>query len=119
MNRISKYGWLGVVLLVGCSALSSRGSTEDTGVTENDALASVRPRTRPKSAPADYVATPNGFFHPSCIASVHPDEREVNGVIVRADGSTRKLDACAYPRFDVTGRLVTTATGSSPPKPSS
>lgn len=58
--------------------------------------------TRPHGVPLDYVVTPNGLFHPSCVIQVADDERvTASGAVVRRDGSevASKSAACTHPRF--------------------
>jgi hypothetical protein len=55
---------------------------------------------RPAAVPADFLATPAGFVHPSCVVEVQPGETILeNGDIRQADGSARHVAPCAYPRF--------------------
>jgi len=60
--------------------------------------------TRPAAVPLDYVITPTGYFHPSCVQFVEPSEEiDADGSILRADGTRRLLTPCAYPRFTPAG----------------
>ena len=62
---------------------------------------------RPAGVPADFVITPNGYFHPSCIQQVADDEMvQEDGSIRRADGSVRNTEACRYPRFTFSGLRI-------------
>jgi len=61
-------------------------------------------RGLPVNVPRDYVITPNGFFHPSCVQRIESDETlHADGTIVRADGGSRRVPACAYPHFAADG----------------
>jgi hypothetical protein len=62
---------------------------------------------RPAAVPADYVLTPFGYFHPSCVNHLAEGEvvREDLKVIERNNGSTQPL-ACAYPHFEGDGTKV-------------
>ncbi len=62
---------------------------------------------RPSAVPADFVLTPFGYFHPSCVNHLAEGEvvREDRKVIERKDGSTQVL-ACAYPHFEGDGTKV-------------
>lgn len=61
----------------------------------------------PASVPRDYVITPNGFFHPSCVQRIESDETlEANGAIVRADGTMRRVPECAYPHYAADGTRI-------------
>lgn len=55
---------------------------------------------RPPGVPLDYVVTPNGLFHPSCVGELGEDDRlTANGDVLRANGHLEAASACAYPRF--------------------
>jgi hypothetical protein len=81
----------------------------------------ARAASTPAGVPADYVITPNGFFHPSCVVTLARDERLDPDLVVRTlDGASRAFVApCAYPRFDLRGRTIDagTPTSGSPPEP--
>ena len=66
---------------------------------------------RPSQVPAEYVPTANGYMHPSCIVELAPGEEVVvgseDGMEVRgADGRSRRLGRCAYPRFRSNGEII-------------
>jgi hypothetical protein len=70
----------------------------------------------PHGVPADYVVTPNGFFHPSCVHRIDGDETlQADGRIVRDDGSERRVAACAYPHYAADGTRL--ARDAVPPLP--
>jgi hypothetical protein len=64
---------------------------------------------RPASVPADFVITPFGYFHPSCVAhlakgdEVRRDENSVR----HADGTFDSIHACAFPHFKADGEKIT------------
>ena len=63
--------------------------------------------TKPAVVPNDYVITPFGYFHPSCVQSVGTTEKlHDNGNIMRADGTVRAVAACAFPSFRADGTRV-------------
>lgn len=63
--------------------------------------------TLPASVPRDYVITPAGYFHPSCVAYVDPSERiETDGSLVRADGSVHRPAACTHPHYTRAGARI-------------
>jgi len=71
-------------------------------------VASMPDAVRPASVPGDYVITPNGYFHPSCVVHLdEDDEITAGGDVLRPDGRSRKVGACAYPSFDASGRART------------
>jgi hypothetical protein len=63
---------------------------------------------RPASVPSDYVITPFGYFHPSCV------RQAMDGETVLADGRIRFADGsedtsapvCDFPHYTPTGKLV-------------
>lgn len=63
---------------------------------------------RPAGIPPEYVVTPNGLFHPSCVVKVEEDQRlSAAGAVLRADGRVAQpASACAYPRFVMHGQAV-------------
>jgi hypothetical protein len=66
------------------------------------------PPHKPAGVPAEFVITPNGFFHPSCVVTVHSDEVMGTDLVIRGkDGASRaRVDPCAYPRFDLRGQRI-------------
>jgi hypothetical protein len=66
--------------------------------------------TRPAGVPLNYVVTPNGLFHPSCVHELADgDTLAANGRVVHADGRVDAVaaTACAFPRFGARGQVVT------------
>jgi len=59
---------------------------------------------RPAAVPADYVLTPFGYFHPSCVNHLATGDsvREDLKVIERKKGTTQPL-VCDYPHFEADG----------------
>jgi len=59
---------------------------------------------RPAGVPSDFVVTPFGYFHPSCVNHLAEGDvvREDLKVIERKNGTTKPL-ACAYPHFEADG----------------
>jgi hypothetical protein len=67
----------------------------------------VAPTSQPASVPTGFVATPQGYFHPSCVVEVAESERvHADSTIARADGTTRKIKPCAWPHYDRAGRML-------------
>jgi hypothetical protein len=62
---------------------------------------------RPAGVPLNYVVTPNGLFHPSCVHELaDTDTLAANGSVLHADGSVAAFGACAYPRFGARGQVI-------------
>jgi hypothetical protein len=100
--------WLSIaaaLALVGCAGGADEGS-------ESAALGGAYlVMSRPANVPANYVVTPNGYFHPDCVQEVSDEEivrtEEAVGRIERIDGTAaREIPACAHRRYDVRGELV-------------
>lgn len=63
--------------------------------------------SRPPGVPDDYVATPHGWRHRSCVIRVDDDEAVgPGGRIERGDGSWRSFSRCGHPAFDRRGRML-------------
>jgi len=82
---------------VGVQAADTHGLTSVT----SDEIARVPGLT------ADYVRTPHGYFHSSCVQHVdQSEELQQDGSIKRADGNIRQVAQCAYPRFTKNGTRI-------------
>ena len=64
---------------------------------------------RPAAVPADFVITPFGYFHPSCVNHLakgdvlHTDEKSIQ----HANGTSTKIPECAYPHYTSDGEAIT------------
>src|SRR6185437_13403326 len=59
---------------------------------------------RPAGVPADYVITPFGYFHPSCVVQLNKGEHLSKQLVLRRrDGSETQIPACKYPHFGPAG----------------
>jgi hypothetical protein len=70
----------------------------------------------PANVPREYVVTPNGYFHPSCVQRLGNDEtlrRDVG--IVSANGSLRAVPRCAYPHYAADGTPLDPDEAPAPP----
>src|SRR5262249_26842287 len=63
-------------------------------------------KVHPPGVPADFVITPNGYFHPSCVLELADGDSLESDHIKGNDGSIRTFDKCTYPHFDHAGREV-------------
>jgi len=63
---------------------------------------------RPAAVPADFVVTPFGYFHPSCVNHLAKEDvfRQDEGAIQRANGTYERIQECAYPHFEADGTAV-------------
>lgn len=91
-----------VVLASGCQ----NGPPTNAGATSGSAQTSQTGSAKP-TIPPDYVPTPMGYSHRSCIVGVLPGETIVTTGVIRAvDGTTRTIPPCQYPTYDSKGRAI-------------
>jgi hypothetical protein len=78
------------------------------GLTAAQTLAPAGPK-RPATVPADYVITPFGYFHPSCVTHLANGDvvRQDENAIQHADGVYENIPACTYAHFKASGEQVT------------
>ena len=84
---------------VGC------GQETDDEATGTEVIASAAPASIPKppGVPDDYVATPNGWRHKSCVIEVGADETVGPHHLERAGGGRRAFGRCQHPAYDRAG----------------
>ncbi len=72
---------------------------------------------RPPQVPEDYVVTPFGYFHPSCVVHLPEGEELLEGgrKIQKVDGSIYTVPACGYPHYTARGEMVTAESEIKPP----
>ena len=72
------------------------------------AQAPAGPR-RPAAVPADYLITPFGYFHSSCVKHLAKGDvlREDKNAVQHANGASENVQQCAYPHFRADGEVVT------------
>lgn len=71
---------------------------------------------RPASVPEDYVVTPFGYFHPSCVQRISDEELLLaDGHLQRADG-TVTIQTCKFPRYAHDGSRVIATAGRKTPE---
>jgi hypothetical protein len=78
-----------------------------TGLAVVQALASAAPN-RPAAVPENFVVTPFGYYHPSCVNHLTQGDvlRQDEKAIQRANGSTENIELCAYPHYRADGEKV-------------
>lgn len=101
---------LAVACATSATALAAHQAqaAQELGLTRvsGDEIAHVRGLT------ADYVRTPNGYFHASCVEHVDQSEQlQPDGSILRADGRVRPVARCAWPHFLKSGVRVEATQG--------
>ncbi len=99
-----------VTLTLACATLFA-GSHNAFSQTQVVPLTPAGPN-RPAEVPENYVITPNGYFHPSCVVQVDEGSTVMaGGSIQHADGSIQKVPACAYPHYSAHGEAVVVGGG--------
>ena len=62
---------------------------------------------RPANVPPDYVVTPFGYFHPSCVLLLAEGNTLLaDGGVQHADGTLEAAHVCSYPHYTSTGIMV-------------
>lgn len=80
-------------------------------------VGSLSEATRPANVPLDYVVTPNGYFSPDCVQTIHARESlRADGSIRQTDGTIRSAATCGRPHYDRQGHSIAT-TAASPQSP--
>lgn len=94
-------------LLLGAALLQLVSAPSSAIAITNLAHPSAGPR-RPASVPDNYVITPFGYFHPSCVQTLAKGEQLLaDGRIQRADGTASSHAAvCGYTRFSHSGEIL-------------
>ena len=83
--------WAAIAIPILMAACSAGSGDPPTGTTSQELA-------------AQYVPTPNGFFHPSCIVQLADDEvMRGDAVIERSDGTRRAAAPCALPHYNMRG----------------
>ena len=63
--------------------------------------AGASPGRRPSDVPQDFVVTPFGYMHPSCVYEIDSNNEKIVGddTIQHTNGSSRHMPPCAYPTY--------------------
>jgi hypothetical protein len=103
--------WLNAFTILLCSTTSFASSVQPQLV-----RVSALPATaRPASVPLEFVVTPMGYFHASCVVQLDDgDEVQADGDVRRADGSLRRVATCAHENYTARGERRRTAPHSLP-----
>lgn len=72
---------------------------------------------RPAGVPEDYVITPFGYFHPSCVRHLASgDQVSSDGLAIQhANGTVSHAAACEYPRYTAQGEVIIPGSPTVPP----
>jgi hypothetical protein len=63
---------------------------------------------RPAAVPADFVVTPFGYFHPSCVTHLAKGDvlLQDESAIQHANGTLQNIEECSYPHFEADGAKI-------------
>jgi len=77
------------------------------GLTAAQALPTAGAR-RPSGVPEDYVITPFGYFHPSCVAHLAKGDevRQAEKTVRHSNGTSDNIQVCAFPHFKADGEKI-------------
>ena len=117
MRRISRTASTYIVALAAFGfgaawAAQARAQTPSNATGATGVVASLRMCSTvkgcPATVPSDFVLTPSGWSHPSCITPIHEDEVYdlISGTITRSDGTTRTAPPCLYPNYSSRGQTL-------------
>src|ERR1700683_275167 len=72
---------------------------------------------RPAQVPEDYVVTPFGYFHPSCVVHLAKGEELLEGgqMVQKADGTIYDVPVCEYPHYTARGDMFGAESPIDPP----
>jgi hypothetical protein len=73
---------------------------------------------RPPAVPSEYLVTPFGYFHPSCITHLTYGDtlKRDEFAIQHSDGSLDSVSICNYPHYDAKGNMVSDALNAQGPQ---
>jgi hypothetical protein len=94
----------GAVVLATVLAAGGCGQAGDEESPSGEVIASSTAGIpRPAGVPDDYVVTPHGWRHRSCVITVGGDETVGPHHVERADGRHRAFSPCEHPAYDRSG----------------
>lgn len=106
--------FLGAAFGMVAAASPVRAATPDLTLGRPTSVAGIA--RIPANVPRDYVVTPDGFFHPSCVQSVAPGETvRADGTIARRDGSTKSVAPCVHVHYAADGTALAPNAAPLPP----
>jgi hypothetical protein len=89
------------MLLLFSAALSGQETAPAAGSSVSTLM------SRPPNVPEEYVITPFGYFHPSCVLSLAEGNTLLaNGGVQHADGTVEAAQVCNYPHYTRDGAMV-------------
>jgi hypothetical protein len=70
------------------------------------AVGQNQPTRRPTNVPKEFVVTPFGYIHPSCLTHLKEGESVAQNTLIHVDGTVESVATCQYPRFKATGEVI-------------
>ena len=71
---------------------------------------------RPPQVPEEYIVTPFGYFHPSCVVHLAEGEELLKGgQVQKADGTIYTVPVCQYPHYTARGEMFAAGSPIKPP----
>lgn len=64
---------------------------------------------RPANVPPEFVVTPFGYMHPSCLTHLREGEAVGQNKLIHADGTAEDVPVCQYARYKANGDVVEAA----------
>jgi hypothetical protein len=104
-------GWAraGIMATMCCFAIAAFAAQnpQATNTLQLTRVGGMPTSAKPAGIPDDYVITPNGYFSPDCVATVHEGDRlQKNGLIQRASGITEKPATCGKANYTLQGDRI-------------
>ena len=100
------------------SFFSADSAAISLGTLDTPTVVRAEDTTRPPQVPAGYLITPNGYFHPTCVQPIEPDETlKADGSVVRDGGGRRHIPPCSYARYTKAGERIGPQTDLRPAQP--
>jgi hypothetical protein len=103
---VARAGIIAAMLSVAMS-VNAADTSQASPTLQLTRVGSMPTTAKPAGIPDDYVVTPNGYFSPDCVATVHAgDQLQKNGLIKRASGATEKAATCGKANYTLQGERV-------------
>jgi len=105
-------------LFPACLAIAGMLLLLSAGLSGQDASGVSALTNRPPNVPAEYVITPFGYFHPSCVLLLAEGNTLLaDGRVQTADGRVEAAHVCNYPHYMPSGGIVAADGNSSQTNP--
>ncbi|WP_133116946.1 hypothetical protein [Paraburkholderia acidicola] len=111
MNVIRRNCTWAVASLLVLTTVAGLSEAKAQGVASADvkltSVGMLKETLRPQGVPSNFVVTPNGYFSPECVQTVHSGETlNVDGTIAQSKGALRKPALCTQAHYAMNGAKV-------------